>query len=247
MERQRSEPPRQPVKSEIVDKAVEVATEDFVNASDAINQAAIDWKAGNYGWALVLGFSGTVVYVDALSDVVVPGKAPAKAPLKIAGKKVVRQALETTAEAGAERVLRNAVKSEVGDVAATVAKETAQQGQRIGGAAEEAAKTAAIPSAPAPSDEVLSRLGVDNESASRLGRKAAEAEGAIGVHGVSVTAGTPSAPASTARRSDVEQFFPVHDTPTRRDPLHRTVELPKPMTREAAAIFNQLFGRGASP
>jgi hypothetical protein len=35
----------------------------------------------------------------------------------------------------------------------------------------------------------------------------------------------------------------VHDTPTRADPLHRTVELPKPVTAEVAALFNQIFGR----
>jgi hypothetical protein len=36
-------------------------------------------------------------------------------------------------------------------------------------------------------DEVLSRLGTSRESASRLGRKAEEAEKVIGIHGVSVS------------------------------------------------------------
>jgi hypothetical protein len=77
----------------------------------------------------------------------------------------------------------------------------------------------------------------------RLARKAAEAEAALGIHGVSVTGGTPTAPASLAPRALVEQHFRVHDTPTRADPLHCTVELPKPVTQEVADLFNQLFGR----
>ena len=46
------------------------------------------------------------------------------------------------------------------------------------------------------SGETLSRLGTDRESAGRLGRKAAEAEEKIGIHGVSTTAGEPNGPAS---------------------------------------------------
>jgi len=91
--------------------------------------------------------------------------------------------------------------------------------------------------------ETLSRLGTSKESASRLGRKAAEAEGQIGIHGVSTTAGTPKGAASQAARGDVEQAFKVHDTPTRADPLHRTVELPKPVTQQIADTFNRIFGR----
>jgi hypothetical protein len=91
--------------------------------------------------------------------------------------------------------------------------------------------------------EVLSRLGRSRESAARLARKAAEAEEAIGIHGVSTTAGPPGGPASQAARSSVEQHFPVHNTPTRADPLHRTVELPKPVTEAAADLFNRIFGR----
>jgi hypothetical protein len=92
--------------------------------------------------------------------------------------------------------------------------------------------------------EKLKRLGLSRESASRLGRKAAEAEVYLGIHGVSVTAGTPVGPASVANRGDVEREFPVHDTPTRSDPLHKTVELPKPVDDEIADRFNRLFGRG---
>ena len=92
--------------------------------------------------------------------------------------------------------------------------------------------------------ETLKRLGIIRESAARLARKAAEAERVIGIHGVSVTAGTPIGPASAAARSTLEEHFPVHETPTRADPWHRTVELPKPVTQDVADLFNQLFGRG---
>jgi hypothetical protein len=89
----------------------------------------------------------------------------------------------------------------------------------------------------------LKRLGTSRESVTRLSRKAAEAEVALGIHGVSVTAGTPQGPASVALRPIVEQHFRVHATPTRNDPLHRTIELPKPITQQTADLFNQLFGR----
>ena len=92
-------------------------------------------------------------------------------------------------------------------------------------------------------DEVLKRLGVSRESATRLGRKAAEAEAFLGVHGVSVTAGIEVRPHVQASRRLVEELFPVHDTPTRTDRQHRTIELPKPVTADEAERFNRLFGR----
>jgi hypothetical protein len=91
--------------------------------------------------------------------------------------------------------------------------------------------------------EILKRGGTSRESVARLGRKAAEAERLLGIHGVSVTAGDWADPFSSAPRETVEEHFPVHDTPTRRDPYHRTVELPKPVTQEVADLFNRLFGR----
>ena len=65
----------------------------------------------------------------------------------------------------------------------------------------------------------------------------------VAAHGVSVTAGSSTGPVSRAPREVVEQHFAVHDTPTRNDPSHRTVALPKPVTQEIAALFNSLFGR----
>jgi hypothetical protein len=92
-------------------------------------------------------------------------------------------------------------------------------------------------------DEILHRFGTSYESASRLARKAAEAQAVLGIHGVSVSAGTPRGGASTANRRLIEQHFRVHDTPTRGDPLHRTVELPEPVTADVADLFNRVFGR----
>jgi len=65
----------------------------------------------------------------------------------------------------------------------------------------------------------------------------------LGIHGASVSAGTPTAPASSASRALVEGHFRGHNTPTRADPLHRTVELPKPVTPAVADLFNRLVGR----
>jgi|SRR5579884_268105 len=95
----------------------------------------------------------------------------------------------------------------------------------------------------AASAEVLKRRGTSRESAARLERKAAQAEAVLGIHGVSVTAGPETVPASQATRAAIEAVFRVHETPTRADPLHRTVELPKPVTQDVADRFNQLFGR----
>ncbi len=92
-------------------------------------------------------------------------------------------------------------------------------------------------------EEILKRFGTSKESAARLARKADEAEQAIGIHGVSVTAGEPQVASSEAPRSAVEAVFRVHDTGSRSDSIHRTVELPKPVTPEVAEAFNRIFGR----
>lgn len=97
--------------------------------------------------------------------------------------------------------------------------------------------------AAAKGGEVLTRLGSSAESAARLARKAEEAEKAIGIHGVSATAGSRTGEVSSAARSAVEKFFKVHDTPTAHDSLHRTIELLKPVTKEVADTFNRVFGR----
>src|SRR5687768_5365282 len=91
--------------------------------------------------------------------------------------------------------------------------------------------------------EILKRLGLARESATRLSRKANDALPAIGIHGVSVTAGIELRPHVSAYRADVESEFPVHDTPTRNDPDHRTIELPQEVNDDVANRFNGLFGR----
>jgi hypothetical protein len=93
-------------------------------------------------------------------------------------------------------------------------------------------------------DEVLTRFGIDPETATELAEQAAAAESLVGIHGVSVTGRPTTAPGDRARRDEVERIFRVHNTKTRRDKLHRTVELPKPVTDEVADKFNRLFGRG---
>ncbi len=93
----------------------------------------------------------------------------------------------------------------------------------------------------AQADEILTRFGHAAESAQKLAEDAARAEAVIGIHGVSVTARAPKRPAPSAKRSDVEKHFLVHNTGN--DPMHRAVELPKPVTPEVAELFNRLFGR----
>ena len=94
--------------------------------------------------------------------------------------------------------------------------------------------------------ESLTRYAGGKESATRLGRLAQESlENAEEmIHGISTTAGevNPERASSTLARDVVEQNFPVHDTPTGADPLHRTVELPNPVTPEVAKAWNQMWG-----
>ncbi len=95
-------------------------------------------------------------------------------------------------------------------------------------------------------DKVVYRLGDSAESASRLGRKSAEAEQVIGHHGVSVSTTKPhiGTPCSSALCSNLEaRGFEVRSTPTRSDPNHHTVVMPKPVTKEVAKDFNKAFGR----
>ena len=93
--------------------------------------------------------------------------------------------------------------------------------------------------------EVLTRYATGKESVGRLTR---QAELSLNnplekVHGVSTTAGAPTREGyKQLPRSVVESRFPVHNTPMPNDPLHRTVELPRPVTREVADKWNELWG-----
>jgi hypothetical protein len=92
----------------------------------------------------------------------------------------------------------------------------------------------------------LYRAARGYESATRLARQAAEAETKGQPHGISVT-GNPnkfSNPAEAgpgATKTQIEANFPVHSTPSRADPTHHTVELPKPVTQAVADVINRLF------
>src|SRR4051812_9780215 len=92
-------------------------------------------------------------------------------------------------------------------------------------------------------DEILFRFGTSRESASRLARKAQEALQIIGIHGVSVSATPSEILSSCALRAEIEAHFAVHNTARDFDPLHRTIELPQPVTQKVANTFNRLFGR----
>ncbi|GHT34938.1 hypothetical protein FACS189427_03200 [Planctomycetales bacterium] len=89
-------------------------------------------------------------------------------------------------------------------------------------------------------NEKLYRQNISPESPARLERKSLEAESNpnCGIHGVSVSATeNPTIPCSSADRSNIEKYFTVHDTPTTSDPLHRTVELPKPVTKKLKLLL----------
>lgn len=53
----------------------------------------------------------------------------------------------------------------------------------------------------------------------------------------------PGDAVSATRRSLEEAGFEVRHTPTQKDADHHTVQLPKPVTDEIAARFNEVFGR----
>jgi hypothetical protein len=103
----------------------------------------------------------------------------------------------------------------------------------------------------AASSDPLVRRGRSWESAKRLAAKCAEAEEAGFPHGVSVTspdanrelAKDPEDCVTAARSAFETDGFEVIYTPTRRDPDHHTVELPKPVTEEIAVKFNTILGR----
>jgi hypothetical protein len=110
----------------------------------------------------------------------------------------------------------------------------------------------------AASGDVLVRRGTSWESAARLARLAAMAEGAgvarNGVpygHGVSVTSPEANqrlardpADAVEATRKELEDAgFEVRYTPTNNDTDHHTVILPKPVTQAVAALFNSILRR----
>ena len=93
-------------------------------------------------------------------------------------------------------------------------------------------------------EDLIYRMGTSKESKTRLGKKSQEAEDLIGNHGVSGSRTKPDVPCSSASCSSLEEAgFKVTPTPTRSDPDHVTIEMPKPVTQEVADKFNSIFGR----
>ena len=109
----------------------------------------------------------------------------------------------------------------------------------------------------APND-LLVRRGKSWESAGRLASQAIKAEqagmaenGTPFGHGVSVTspeanqkfARDPNDAVMATRKAFEEAGFEVRYTPTKTDTDHHTVQLPKPVTRVVATLFNTVLGR----
>ncbi len=114
--------------------------------------------------------------------------------------------------------------------------------ERIGDATAVAAKNVVDESRDA---RVIYRKGDSPETATRLERRATEAENSnIGIHGVSGSTTKPDVACSSATCGQLEDAgFKVHDTPTRNDPNHVTIELPKPVKPDDAKKFNDTLGR----
>ncbi|HEX2692503.1 MAG TPA: RHS repeat-associated core domain-containing protein [Gemmatimonadaceae bacterium] len=92
----------------------------------------------------------------------------------------------------------------------------------------------------------LYRAARGAESATRLGKQAADAEAAGLPHGISVTANAekfrnPEEAGPGATLAEIEEQFQVKATPSRADPTHHTVVLPKPVTSADATKVNNLF------
>jgi hypothetical protein len=105
---------------------------------------------------------------------------------------------------------------------------------------------ATAPGATETQAETLTRYAGGKESVTRLNRLAQESlENPLErVYGQSVTASPPDPTRASSQlpRSAVEKHFPVHDTPMPEDPLHRTAEMPNPITKEIADLWNKLWG-----
>jgi RHS repeat-associated protein len=125
--------------------------------------------------------------------------------------------------------------------------------QAIGGLAGQVEKAliAAAEEIVEGGEQLFHRLGTSYESPTRLARQAAAAEQAEigtlrlkGLHGVSVSPSPPAVPAGSASAAQIEKAgFKLVFSPTAADPMHHTLILPNPVTREVADVFNALFGR----
>ncbi len=90
-------------------------------------------------------------------------------------------------------------------------------------------------------DDQLYRFGTEIEDANKLEGDCERALPKGFPYGVSVRSVSNRSDASVAKRSEVELYFMVRKTG--QDPHHFTIEMPHPVTLEAAESFNRLFGR----
>jgi hypothetical protein len=92
-----------------------------------------------------------------------------------------------------------------------------------------------------PQPEQFYRYGLALEAAESLEALCETAVERGFPHGVSVRSEKSRHDACVASRAELELYFRVGQTG--RSPLHFTVELPHPVTREIAERFNAIFGR----
>jgi hypothetical protein len=149
------------------------------------------------------------------------------------------ESVEHTATA-AEHVVKNEASAIAHDGSAVKQAEAASVD------AKQVEVSAAAPAEAGKPEEQLTRYAGGKESVTRLQTKADEslANPTEQIHGISTTASpaNPDRAHSTVPRSQVEKAFRVHNTPQATDPLHRTVELPKPITTEIRDAWNKLWG-----
>jgi uncharacterized protein RhaS with RHS repeats len=149
---------------------------------------------------------------------------------------------------GAERLATKAESAVTHAAEKAEGAATAVEGRLEGAAPKSGLSSEVKPNtAPTAEEEHLTRYAAGKESQPRLER---QAEASLAnpdekIHGISTTASPadPSRAHSTLPRSTVEKTFPVHNTPIPGgDQLHRTVEIPKPVTQEIKDAWNKLWG-----
>ena len=93
-------------------------------------------------------------------------------------------------------------------------------------------------------DTLVYRIGEDWESSTRMSRKAGESEAVTGIHGLSASTNKHAIACVAATCGALRDAgFAVRATPSKSDPGHVTIELPKPVTKDVAKRLNETMGR----